>query len=477
MLAIHVFAASTVLMLTACASDNSTRRSLAARVPGHLLLGGLFPVHTKSASSAAAACGLVQPERGIQRLEAMLYTIDVINNDSSILPHVTLGASIFDTCSRDTYALEQSLEYVRASMTSLTAIDAVYRCGDGSVPEAQQAPAAVAGVIGGSYSTVSIQVANLLRLFRIPQISYASTSAALSDKQRFDYFARTVPPDNLQAKAMADIVRHFNWTYVSTVASNGDYGENGIESFKFEAKSRNICMAVTAKVPPKSSQEHFEQIIRDLLSKPATVVVLFLRVEDAANLLRAATRLQATRFVWIASDGWGTEQAPVENNDATAEGALTLELSSPTLPGFSQYFNALRPATNTRNPWFGEYWQFIHDCSFDDEVAGGRRCSGHETLSTTQESKLHFVSDAVYVMARALHNYIEDVCARHKQLAGRKRCARTVALDGERLFNSYIIGKSFSSKCHLTASNNMNPRRNREVNLNTNISLLLCDET
>lgn len=62
-----------------------------------------------------------------------------------------------------------------------------------------------------------LQVANLLRLFQIPQISYASTSAKLSDKSRYDFFARTVPPDFYQAKAMAEILRFFNWTYVSTV--------------------------------------------------------------------------------------------------------------------------------------------------------------------------------------------------------------------------------------------------------------------
>ena len=43
-----------------------------------------------------------------------------------------------------------------------------------------------------------LQVANLLRLFRIPQISPASTAKALSDKTRFEMFARTVPPDTFQ---------------------------------------------------------------------------------------------------------------------------------------------------------------------------------------------------------------------------------------------------------------------------------------
>lgn len=101
---------------------------------------------------------------------------------------------------------------------------------------------------------LSPQVANLLRLFQIPQISYASTSAKLSDKTRYDYFARTVPPDFYQAKAMAEILRFFNWTYVSTVASEGDYGETGIEAFEQEARMRNICIATSEKV--RHGQEH-----------------------------------------------------------------------------------------------------------------------------------------------------------------------------------------------------------------------------
>ena len=45
-----------------------------------------------------------------------------------------------------------------------------------------------------------------------------------------------------------DIVNLFNWTYVSTIASEGSYGESGIEVFQFEASKRNICIAVHEKV-------------------------------------------------------------------------------------------------------------------------------------------------------------------------------------------------------------------------------------
>ena len=69
-------------------------------------------------------------------------------------------------------------------------------------------------------------------IFQIPQISYASTAIALSDKSRFEYFSRVVPPDILQARAMVDIVKMFGWTYVTTLGDEGNYGEKGIAAFE-----------------------------------------------------------------------------------------------------------------------------------------------------------------------------------------------------------------------------------------------------
>ena len=72
----------------------------------------------------------------------------------------------------------------------------------------------------------------MVLLFQIPQISYASTGMELSDKSRFGYFSRVVPPDTYQAQAMVDVVQAFGWTYVSTVADEGNYGEKGITTFE-----------------------------------------------------------------------------------------------------------------------------------------------------------------------------------------------------------------------------------------------------
>lgn len=62
-------------------------------------------------------------------------------------------------------------------------------------------------------------------------MSYASTAPELSDNTRYDFFSRVVPPDTYQAQAMVDIVRAMRWNYVSTVASEGNYGESGVDAF------------------------------------------------------------------------------------------------------------------------------------------------------------------------------------------------------------------------------------------------------
>lgn len=251
----------------------------ATTIPGDIILGGLFPVHEKGEKTP---CGQKIYHRGIQRMEAMMFAIDRINADPNILPNLTIGAHILDTCSRETYALNQSLAFVRAS--ALNNIDTSnYECEDHSIPRPRiNFSGTVFGVVGGSYSSVSLQVANLLGLFRIPQISPASTAKALSDKSRFKYFARTVPPDTFQSSALVDIVKSVNWSYVSTVYSEGSYGEHGIEVFHREAGERNVCIATAEKIPSNADEKEFDNIITKLKKKVnARGVILFTRAEDA----------------------------------------------------------------------------------------------------------------------------------------------------------------------------------------------------
>lgn len=140
------------------------------RLAGGLTLGGLFPVHARGA--AGRACGQLKKEQGVHRLEAMLYALDRVNADPDLLPGVRLGARLLDTCSRDTYALEQALSFVQALIRRRGDGDeGAVRCPGGVPPLRTAPPERVVAVVGASASSVSIMVANVLRLFAVRALS------------------------------------------------------------------------------------------------------------------------------------------------------------------------------------------------------------------------------------------------------------------------------------------------------------------
>ncbi|KAG8240731.1 hypothetical protein J6590_103184 [Homalodisca vitripennis] len=75
---------------------------------GDLILGGLMMVHEREDS---VTCGSIMPQGGIQALETMLYTLDVVNN----MPDApfTLGAHILDDCDKDTFGLEMAVDFIK----------------------------------------------------------------------------------------------------------------------------------------------------------------------------------------------------------------------------------------------------------------------------------------------------------------------------------------------------------------------------
>ncbi|KAK3544372.1 hypothetical protein QTP86_010153 [Hemibagrus guttatus] len=89
-----------------------------------------------------------------------------------------------------------------------------------------------------------LPVIAMVKAIKIPQISYASTAPELSDNTRYDFFSRVVPPDSYQAQAMLDIVTAMGWNYVSTLASEGNYGESGVEAFVQISREMVSCKAV-----------------------------------------------------------------------------------------------------------------------------------------------------------------------------------------------------------------------------------------
>uniref|UniRef100_A0A1I8J0Y6 G_PROTEIN_RECEP_F3_4 domain-containing protein n=1 Tax=Macrostomum lignano TaxID=282301 RepID=A0A1I8J0Y6_9PLAT len=187
----------------------------------------------------------------------------------------------------------------------------------------------ITGVVGAPSSITSNHVASLLKLFDIPQISFFSTAPQLSNKNRFPYFLRTIPSDKYQAEAIVEIIKVFNWSYVSIVYEDSKYGREAFEELEKLFRLNNICPALVETLPRDSKlarvQDYYTKIERLVKHRStfdgigASGVVVFGSDQEVGDFMSAVRDLNCTdKFSWIGSDGWGARPLVYKDNNERA---------------------------------------------------------------------------------------------------------------------------------------------------------------
>ena len=362
---------------------------------------------------------------GLMWVEAMLFAIEEINNNSTILPNVTLGYDIRDSANEVQFAMSNALDFsTNREEMYRTDVNTNRSCSNASI----------VAVIGGAGSKISKAAAYVLGVNSIPQISYSSTSPSLSNKANFPSFLRTIPPDYIQAQVMADLVSYFNWNYVSTIATDEDYGRLGIEAFKREIKTRNVCISIDELFHPDytlpDTKAQMSSIVSALKAdKLAKVVVLFCEIPNALALLEEAERQGMEGKIWIGTDSWGDKNSILSFRDSLVGGMLGVVPSKGNIMRFEEHMAQLTPANTEHNPWFRDYWQGTYRCRKErivhlkdgfntseedqqnsslhrvkcDEFSNGKELP---TAAKVELNKAANVMDAVYSVALALDKII-----------------------------------------------------------------------
>ena len=380
--------------------DSGRIRGIRNRYNKSFVLGGLFPISIHS-NSVRSPCGDLWPATGFE-VEAMMYAIDIINSDSALLPGVELGYDIRDTCHSETVGLDEAMDLIISDRRERSCMSSNSTAYDAIVP-------ATSGIVGASISRVSVPVASLARLFNVPQVSYASTSPLLSDRTRYSYFRRTVPPDNLQVSAIIDLLRHFGWNYVSFLHSEDTYGSAGVSTFVNASAPHGICIDLRQGIPPSFSDSDYDNLVTDLRDSTAKVVIFFagqLSVREVLKRVNQDSRLR-NNFVWIASDGWANDVHRLHDSAASVIGITPY---TTYLKSFDEYVSRLTINSNTRNSWFPELFANFAKCTLGKDCDNDTNMTSFSTYQ--QDAFIPFVVDAVYAIAHALHDFLADNCNR-----------------------------------------------------------------
>lgn len=93
-------------------------------------------------------------------MQTMIFAIEEINRDAELLPNVTLGYRIYDSCSTPHQSLKAAIDLMGSEKRSQFEGELQSDGCNGNMP----------AVIGDGGSTQSLAVARFLGVFHVPQV-------------------------------------------------------------------------------------------------------------------------------------------------------------------------------------------------------------------------------------------------------------------------------------------------------------------
>ncbi|NXM47568.1 TS1R3 protein, partial [Gymnorhina tibicen] len=307
------------------------------RRPGDFVLGGLFPFGKDTVNlTARSEPTLLLCERlfmdGLIWALGMKFAIDQINNSSSLLPGITLGYDMYDTCFEALAALQPSLLFLTRKGTT----------GIGVLCNYTEYEPRVTAVIGPHKSDLCLVTAKLFSSFLIPQVSYGASSETLSNTELYPSFYRTVPSDKNLVEAVVLLLNQFGWNWIATVGSDDEYGRGAQALFLSMVGSDNICIAFEGLIPTDlaepSAKRQLEDTVKLINSTKVNVIVLFAYSLPAQALLEHSIRMGLGKKVWIGTEAWMLSGITASIPNIQSIGTvLGFVMRTGTVPGFQEY--------------------------------------------------------------------------------------------------------------------------------------------
>ncbi|XP_053478288.1 vomeronasal type-2 receptor 1-like [Ictalurus furcatus] len=326
--------------------------------------------------------------RAFQYSQALIFAVEEINNSSSLLPGVSLGYKIYDTCSSMARGVKVALELINGNEKS-------------DPNEICTKPA---------------------------QISHYATCECLSDKRKYPSFLRTIPSDYHQSRALAEMVKHFGWTWVGALRTDDDYGNSGMATFSKIAEQLGVCLEYSLPFFRTYSQEKVLRIVEQIKSSTSRVIVAFLAHWDLEILLHVFFEHNITGYQWVGTEGWISDSAVATlDKHNILQGAIGLAIPKTKVMGLKDFILDINPLKSAGSEIFTKFWEAMFKCKYhtQNDSVDTKICTGNEKLSDIENTFTDMsllpifnnVYKGVYAVAHTLHGLLDcrQTCPTKKQ--------------------------------------------------------------
>tara|TARA_B100000575_G_scaffold115152_1_gene91563 strand:+ start:1 stop:2064 length:2064 start_codon:yes stop_codon:yes gene_type:complete len=162
--------------------------------------------------------------------------------------------------------------------------------------------AGVWGVVGAACSGASMGANAVLSAAGIPQVSYASTSPALSDATAYPSFYRVVPSDAFQGSVVADVMVADMQDNVAVIHMTNAYGSGLADAFVASMDAGHIC----TQIGYDQTTTDFTSVVNTVVNEGCTSAMLVSYASDGAALIEEMS-LQGFSGAIYGADGIAEE--------------------------------------------------------------------------------------------------------------------------------------------------------------------------
>ena len=255
--------------------------------------------------------------------------------------------------------------------------------------------AGAVGVAGAACSGASMAANAVLSAAGVVQVSYASTSPALSDSTAYPNFWRVVPSDEIQGPAMMDMAVAAGATNPALLHMTNDYGSGLATAFENAWGTDNLC----TKIGYEDTTTDFTTQVQAVADAGCDSIVLISYAADGAAIVE---QMNASGL-----------SIPIFGGDGVAEEGLCAEMSDESLCDGIVATKPSSGAPNERMAAFGALCSASPICSggiytseaFDALIIMGYAYFAGATAPGVPMSQLIAATGQGFVGATGVHTF------------------------------------------------------------------------
>ncbi|KAK9397161.1 type-2 vomeronasal receptor [Crotalus adamanteus] len=356
-----------------------------------------------------------------QQIVALAFAVKEINENSRMLPNITLGFNIYDSYLSSKWTYHAAIQF----LSSKNNLVPKYKCGIQDT---------LLAITEDLTSERSYQKPNILGIYKIPQFIYGS-GMVVTEKDHLLYYFQMIPNVLYQYRGIMKLLQHFNWNWIGFFIANGMHLESVMNVIIPEFANNGICIAniyTFILCYGVNHQKCLEQSYYEAMSNKANVLVfsgdmhamIYLRWLLSSQFQYIVQKPKG--HVWLLTAGMELKNilSAYDWHILEFHGSFTFTVHSDEVHGFQQFLQKRNLLNSEEDGFIRDFWARTFDCPFQGSRFDNKNrhaCTGMEKLENLPEhifpmritGHSYGIYNAVYAVARALHAIYAPV-SRHK---------------------------------------------------------------